>query len=258
MLDDLDSYSETPWAREKFAQLVSHRFHAALPTVFTCVRPPEQIDERLGARLGDPALTQHFTLEETSAPRYFEVGGMARERLAELTFERFRPGGHGLRGEQRRNLEGAFQLARGWAERPVGWLVLLGANGSGKTHLAAAIAGYRLEHGDRVVFATAPDLLDELRATFSPDSAERFDPLFRRLRDAGLLVLDDLGVEKSGGWAQEKLYQLLNYRHLGRRPTVITSDLALTDLEPRIASRLSDLQVATAYELRAPDYRTGA
>ena len=119
-------------------------------------------------------------------------------------------------------------------------------------------AGYRLERGDRVAFATAPDLLDELRASFAPDSAERFDPLFRRLRDAGLLVLDDLGVEKSGGWAQEKLYQLLNYRHLGRRPTVITSDVALKDLEPRIASRLSDLQVATAYELRAPDYRTGA
>ena len=258
VLDDLDSYSETPWAREKFAQLVSHRFHAALPTVFTCVRPPEQIDERLGARLADPAIAQHFTLEETSAPRYFEVGGMSRERLAELTFERFRPAGHGLQGEQRRNLEGAFRLARGWAERPAGWLVLLGANGSGKTHLAAAIAGYRLEQGDRVAFATAPDLLDELRATFSPDSAERFDPLFRRLRDAGLLVLDDLGVEKSGGWAQEKLYQLLNYRHLGRRPTVITSDVALKDLEPRIASRLSDLQVATNYELGAPDYRTGA
>ena len=258
VLDDLDSYSETPWAREKFAQLVSHRFHAALPTVFTCVRPPEQIDERLGARLSDPAIAQHFTLEETSSPRYFEVGGMSRERLAELTFERFRPGGHGLRGEQRRNLEGAFRLARGWAERPAGWLVLLGANGSGKTHLAAAIAGHRLEQGDRVAFATAPDLLDELRSTFAPDSGERFDPLFRRLRDAGLLVLDDLGVEKSGGWAQEKLYQLLNYRHLGRRPTVITSDLALTELEPRIASRLSDLQVATAYELRAPDYRTGA
>ena len=42
VLDDLDSYAETPWAREKFVQLVSHRFHAALPTVFTCVRPPRR------------------------------------------------------------------------------------------------------------------------------------------------------------------------------------------------------------------------
>ena len=51
--------------------------------------------------------------------------------------------------------------------------------------------------------------------------------------------------------------QLLNYRHLGSRPTVVTSDLELTRLEPRIASRLGDLQVATVYELRVPDYRMG-
>lgn len=258
VLDDLDSYSETPWAREKFAQLVSYRFHAALPTVFTCAGLNDQIDERLAARLSDPALSQQFVLEAARAPRYFEVGGMTRERLTEFTFEVFRPGGHGLRGESRRNLEGAFRLARGWAERPAGWLVLLGANGCGKTHLAAAIAAYRLESGDGVAFTTAPDLLDELRATFAPDSSERFDQLFGRLRDVELLVLDDLGAHQSSGWAQEKLYQLLNYRHLGRLPTVVTSDLELNKLESRIASRLSDLQVATAYEIRAPDYRMGS
>ena len=257
ILDDLDSYSETAWAREKFAQLVSYRFHAALPTVFTCARLPEQIDERLAARLSDPALSQQFVLEEPRRPRYLEVGGMTSERLEELSFDRFRQGGHGLRGEPRRNLEGAWRLAKGWAERPAGWLVLLGANGCGKTHLAAAIAVERLAAGDRVAFTTVPDLLDELRATFAPDASERFERLFGRLRDVDLLVLDDLGAHQSSGWAQEKLYQLLNYRHLGRRPTVITSDLELTKLEPRIASRLSDLQVSTTYEIRAPDYRMG-
>ena len=258
VLDDLDGYAGTPWAREKFAQLLSHRFHAALPTVFTCARAPEEIDERLGARLGDPAIAQQFVLEAPSAPPWIGIGGMTRERLAELGFDRFRPGGHGLRGEQRRNLESAFRLARGFADRPDGWLVLLGANGTGKTHLAAAIAGARLEAGDRVAFAAVPDLLDELRAAFAPDSGERFDPLFRRLRDVDLLVLDDLGAHRPGGWAQEKLYQLLNYRHLGRRPTLITSDLELSKHERRIASRLSDLQVATVYELHVPDYRMGA
>lgn len=257
VLDDLDSYADTPWAREKFAQLVSHRFHAALPTVFTCARPPEEIDARLAVRLADPTLTQQFVLEQRARPRYFAVGGMARERLADFAFETFRPGGHGLRGEARRNLEGAFRLARGWAERPAGWLVLLGANGAGKTHLATAVAGYRLEQGDTVAFATVPDLLDELRATFDPGSGERFDELFGRLRDVDLLVLDDLGAHQSSAWAQEKLYQLLNYRHLGRRPTVVTSDLELSKLEPRIASRLADLQSSTVYELLAPDYRLG-
>ena len=258
VLDDLDGYSETAWAREKFVQVVSHRFHAALPTVFTSVTVPEEIDGRLGARLSDPSLVQQFVLQEPRREQFIAVGGMSDDRLPAFSFEAFRPGGHGLRGEARRNLESAFRLARKWADQPEGWLVLLGPNGTGKTHLAAAIAAHRVEAGDRVAFATVPDLLDELRATFDPDSGERFDTLFRRLRDVDLLILDALGAHQSSAWAQEKLYQLLNYRHLGRRPTVVTSDLELTRLEPRIASRLGDLQVATVYELRVPDYRMGS
>ena len=257
VLDDLDSYADTPWAREKFAQVVSHRFHAALPTVFTCSRAPEEVDARLAVRLADPALTQQFVLEEAQAPRYVAVGGMSRERLADFTFETFRPGGHGLRGEPRRNLEGAFRLAGGWAERPSGWLVLLGSNGAGKTHLAAAIAGFRLRQGDTVAFATVPDLLDELRATFEPGSGERFDALFGRLREVELLVLDDFGAHQSSPWAQEKLYQLVNYRHLARKPAVVTSDVELGKLEPRVASRLSDIARGTIFEIEAPDYRIG-
>ncbi len=258
VLDDLDGYSETAWAREKFVQLVSHRFHAALPTVFTSITAPEDVDGRLGARLSDPSLVQQFVLEEPPRQHFTAVGGMTPDRLPAFSFEAFRPGGHGLRGEARRNLEAAFRLARRWADQPAGWLVLLGANGTGKTHLAAAIASHRVEAGDRVAFATVPDLLDELRATFDPESGERFDTVFGRLRDVDLLILDDLGAHQSSGWAQEKLYQLLNYRHLGRCPTVVTSDLELTKLEPRIASRLGDLQVATVYELRVPDYRMGS
>ena len=257
VLDDLDSYAETPWAREKFMQLVSHRFHAALPTVFTCERPPAEIDPRLGSRLTDPSLSQLIVLEERTLPVYFPVGGMTRERLQQFGFDDFEPGGRGLRGEARRNLEGAFRAARSWAEEPDGWLVLIGGNGCGKTHLAAAIASYRLEQGDTVCFATVADLLDELRATFAPEATERFDTVFRRILEVRLLVLDDLGAHQSSPWAQEKLYQILNYRHLGRTPTVVTTNLELKEMEPRIASRLADLDAVFVYEIGAPDYRIG-
>src|SRR5690606_24525134 len=50
VLDDLDAYAQTAWAREKFFQVVSYRFSAALPTVFTAVKSASEIDERLGSR----------------------------------------------------------------------------------------------------------------------------------------------------------------------------------------------------------------
>ncbi|MGE0228643.1 MAG: ATP-binding protein [Dehalococcoidia bacterium] len=257
IFDDLDAYSATPWAREKFYQVVSYRFHAALPTVFTCDAPPEEIDPRLGARLTDPALSQVFILERRTAPRYSHIGAMTRDRLATLTFETFDPRGHGLRGKQRDSLESAFQAARRWADAPDGWLVLLGQTGCGKTHLAAAIANHRLDAGDAVCFANVPDVLDELRATFAPGAAERFDAAFTRLREVPVLVLDDLGAQQSSPWAEEKLYQMLNHRHLGRLPTVITTNCELSKMEPRIASRLADLQVSNVHEITAPDYRLG-
>ncbi len=257
ILDDLDAFAETAWAREKFLQLVSHRFHAALPTVFTCERPLGELDARLAARLADPAMSQVLALQESTAPTYSQVGAMTRARLLEFTFERFNPGGRGLRGKVRDNLEGAYRLARQWAESPHGWLVLIGGNGSGKTHLAAAIAAYRLEHGERVCFANVPDLLDELRSTFAPGSASRFDRVFHPLLEVPLLVLDDLGAQQSSPWAQEKLYQLINHRHLARAHTIVTTNLELGSMEPRIASRLSDLDVSVVYEVTAPDYRLG-
>lgn len=256
ILDDLDAYADTPWAREKFYQVVSHRFHAALPTVFTCDRPPEEIDDRLGARLTDPALSQVFVLAQRERPRYAHIGGMTRERLAAFTFDTFRPGGKSVRGHDA-SLEGAYREARTWADQPEGWLVFFGLSGRGKTHLAAAIANQRLEQGDSVCFVNVPDLLDELRASFAPDAPQRYDDLFTRVREAPLLVLDDFGAHQTTPWAQEKLYQILNYRYEGRMPTVITTNTEMGKLDARIASRIGDLRNSRLYEITAPDYRLG-
>jgi DNA replication protein DnaC len=256
VFDDLDAYSATEWAREKFYQVVSHRFHAMLPTVFTCDRSPEEIDARLGARLTDPALSQVFVLAERERPRYSCIGAMTREHLASYTFEAFRPGGKSVRARNE-SLEGAYREAKKWAQQPSGWLVLLGESGRGKTHLAAAIANERLEAGDTVCFANVPDLLDELRATFAPDSTVRYDDLFARLREVPVLILDDLGAHQTTPWAQEKLYQILNHRYEGRMPTVITTNTEMSKLDQRIASRLGDWQGSMMYEITSADYRLG-
>jgi DNA replication protein DnaC len=151
----------------------------------------------------------------------------------------------------------AFHEAWSFAQNPAGWFVLIGPNGCGKTHLAAAIANKHLSDGAVVLFTIVPELLAHLRATFSPTSTEPYDQRFAKMREAELLVLDDLGSHQSSPWANEKLFQLLNYRYNSGFPTVITANMqGLTGLDERIRSRLNDNALVTKIELSgAIDFR---
>ena len=75
--------------------------------------------------------------------------------------------------------------------------MLAGAHGSGKTHLAAAIANMCIEGGRPVFFVSVPDLLDDLRASYAPTSDIAYSDLFQQVKEAPLLVLDDLGSQSS-------------------------------------------------------------
>ena len=149
----------------------------------------------------------------------------------------------------------AFQEVMRYAEDPQGWLVLVGPNGCGKTHLAAAIANRYLEAGAVVLFITVIDLLEHLKATFAPTSTVVYDKLFSSMREASLLVLDDLGAQQSSPWANEKLFQLLNYRYNLGIPSIITMNND-TYVEERIRSRMSDFSLVTTVKFDgAQDFR---
>ena len=150
----------------------------------------------------------------------------------------------------------ALEVARRYAEDPHGWLVLSGGYGVGKTHLAAAIAHERLASGQSVFFSIVPDLLDHLRAAFAPSSEMPYDELFDKVREAGVLVLDDLGAENATAWATEKLFQIINYRYNYRMPTVVTTNnRLLSHMDERIRSRLSDMSFVRNVTIDAADYR---
>jgi DNA replication protein DnaC len=155
------------------------------------------------------------------------------------------------------SVQEAFQVAYKFAQNPDGWLVLIGPNGCGKTHLAAAIANYHFSQGAVVLFTVVPDLLAHLRATFGPNSTEAYDQRFAKMREAELLVLDDLGAHQSSPWANEKLFQILNYRYNSRFPTIVTANKqGLASIDERILSRLSDTALVTTVSLNgALDYR---
>jgi DNA replication protein DnaC len=255
VLDDLGVQSSTPWAREKLYQLINHRFNSQLPTVITAGVALEELDEKLRTRLGDPSLCQRCLVEEAEASFMDDFGGLRLELLAHMRFENFDCKRVNLPLEQRQNLEQVFRLARGFAQSPEGWLVLQGTNGCGKTHLAAAIANYRLQKGEPASFVIVPDFLDHLRSSFAPESRVTYDELFERVKRAPLLILDDFGGQSATPWAREKLYQLVNYRYNGRLPTVVTTCLSLDEIETRISSRMADPRLSLVFNITAPDYR---
>ena len=192
--------------------------------------------------------------------RFENAGKAARTSGANLngyehmTFESFIVEGRGqLREEQRTNLAYARDCALKFAEAPCDWLLYTGRYGTGKTHLAAAIANYALSHGREVIFQPVPDLLDRLRMGYG-NTEDSYEDRFDRYRTVPLLILDDLGAQSPTPWAEEKLYQIINHRYVNKLPTVVTSNVNMRDWDGRIASRLRDPMV-NHISMQVPDYR---
>jgi DNA replication protein DnaC len=225
--------------------------------VIVTITPLEQIDDRLRTRLTDPRLCQVYVLEE-EPPTSEYTWGPEFELQKKMNFINFKRRNN-LSMEIQDNLDEAYRIAFDFAKNPEGWLVFMGDTGCGKTHLAAAIVNYRYEAGKPALFMVVPEFLDHLRSAFSPESKVSYDQLFESVKTTPLLVLDDFGEHSTTPWVKEKLYQLINYRHNSRLPTVITTqysfDQILQGVDPAISSRLVDKENSVPFNIMAPDFR---
>ncbi|NMC28708.1 MAG: ATP-binding protein [Pelolinea sp.] len=262
VLDDLGTQNSTPWAEEKLFQIINHRYVNRLHTVITSNLDIAEIDERISSRINDRDLVMKIGI---IAPDYRDPFSEHQDSpistLAYLsdhrTFNNFSARKkEKLPVHEQKSLDQAFLAAQHFAENPNGWLVFLGAYGTGKTHLAASIANYRQAAGDDPIFTVVPDLLDHLRATFNPNSPVSYDSVFNQVRNAKLLILDDLGTQNTTPWAKEKLFQILNFRYETKAPTVITSSIKLEDMDPRIRSRMLDSRVCEIYSLEVRPFES--
>ncbi|MCZ6530923.1 MAG: ATP-binding protein [Chloroflexi bacterium] len=263
VLDDFGTQNATEWAREKLFQILNHRYTNHLSAVITTNLALEEIEARLRSRILDSSLVDRVYIH---APDYrTPMKQSGREELSSLdlhhdqTFGTFSlRKGEKLPAEQIRSLEDAQKAAQVFAENPKGWLMLGGSYGVGKTHLAAAIANHRSSQGFPVIFVVVPDLLDHLRATFSPNSTISYDRRFEEIRNAPLLVLDDLGAQAATPWVREKLDQLFNHRYNAKLPTVITSAETPDKIDPRLRAWTDDRRLSVRKLINAPSYRGGS
>ncbi len=260
VLDDLGTQNTTPWAGEKLYQIINHRYVNQLPTVITTNQSLTEIDGRISSRLRDPGLVTTIRINapdyrspmvDTTTPQLSSLMLHSKQTLSNFSLRE----NEKLAPEASHSLEKAYHAARQFAEDPSGWLVLTGDYGCGKTHLAAAIGNYRYANGESPMFVVVPDLLDHLRATFSPTSQVPYDQMFDRCATAGCSFLDDLGTQSATPWAREKLYQILNHRYNAELPTVITTTSTLDDIDPRIRSRMLHQGFCKFHIISAPSYR---
>lgn len=246
ILDDLGVENPSEWAKEKMFQLLNHRYSHRKPTIITTNRDLDTLDPRIRSRLLDLNIIRHITI---NAPDYRNAQPNTSDQLLSrlpmyrhMNFDSFNYDDY-VTEEEYHRLQAVLQKAIDYAQSPENWVLFSGEFGSGKTHLAAAIASYRRDLGEEVMFLTVPDLLDYLRTTFAPDANITFDKLFDQVRNVPLLILDDMGTEATKPWAQEKLFQILDYRYVGRLPTVITTAKSMNEINPRIVSRLQDQRI---------------
>lgn len=123
-------------------------------------------------------------------------------------------------------------------------LTLLGAPGTGKTYLAAAVTRALIERDVDAVLVSVPQLL-LLGRSRAPEAATAFDDALDRARGCAHLWLDDVGRERPTEWAREVLALVLDGRYAAGRATSLASHLAPSLLHARLGETLARRVVET-------------
>lgn len=177
----------------------------------------------------------------------------------------------------------ALTGARHWVEkyraaakdgetRPAAGVIFHGANGCGKTHLAASMLRSVTDPLITIRFANVPEFLQEMRDSFADGPGSEGSRWLHKCKLADVLVLDDLGQERATEWVVDTLGSLIFHRDRKALPTIITTNLGIKEFADRAAgsanaagvnlgaiySRLRGQTHANAFVLDGGDHRTEA
>ena len=192
-----------------------------------------------------PCICRKDAVEKQRAARLIKKSGITSFEFDRWDFNEFKPSDCMFLTEDYEPVLLQIQTIKTacvrYGQNPKYWLILQGGSGSGKTHLAYAIAKSAIIHNRSVFCHSVTNLLDLLRSSYNDGT---YDLLIKDLCTVDLLVLDDLGAEKETEWAVEKLYQIINERSQKLLPLVITTNLKIDDpncrMDFRVLTRLRD------------------
>lgn len=171
------------------------------------------------------------------------------ERFRRRTFEAF---------TQTPENMAAYRMAAGYAakfaelrenpaEHEKNGLFFVGTKGTGKTHLAAAIANKLMADGTPVLFATMINLLGKIKATFDRERTTANEAeLMRLYKQVDLLIIDDMGKEPPTNWGLAKMYEIINDRYEDYKPIIVTSNYTADELVKRLTPADGDNTTADA------------
>ena len=118
-------------------------------------------------------------------------------------------------------------------------LFITGPKGTGKTHLAAAVANQLMQEGIGVVCMTMIDLLERIKETYAQRrqwEASEGDVL-NTYKEVPLLIIDDMGKEPPTEWAVSKIYTIINARYEAYLPTIVTTNYSDSELVRRLTPK---------------------
>lgn len=156
--------------------------------------------------------------------------------------------GLSARKNMERNKDVCVDYAYDFNEKS-GNLLLTGAPGLGKTFLSACIARVVSEKGRSVVYDTASHIFQRFEARkFSREEDGAAEDDVSRVLNCDLLILDDLGTEMTTAFVQSALYEIVNTRLMGRKSTIISTNLSMEEIGRRYLQQVSS-RIEGEYEI---------
>lgn len=106
-------------------------------------------------------------------------------------------------------------------------LVLTGKTGTGKTHLANAIANQVIESGREVLYITVRELVGQVKETWRKSAEQTERTVIKNFVDVDLLLLDEVGVQFDTDAERMIMFDVINGRYENVKPTIVISNLAI-------------------------------